>query len=205
MKIVTFSFATLLLLSAAAGAQDAKDQPQSTGPQTQQQTKQDTTQDNGKGWRKIHVKVSGASVGGFYSHFSGPVVSPLWPYGFYPYSFYPYGFAYSGLFFDPFYGPYYPSYFSGFRYGFDKGEVKLSADPKNAEVYVDGAYAGTVDHLKEIWLDPGAYDLSISAPDRTTFTQRIYVLSGKELKIKAKLDPKTASQQPKDSREKDQR
>ena len=76
MKIVTFSFATLLLLSAAAGAQDAKDQPQNTGQQTQQQTKQDTTQDNGKGWRKIHVKFSGVSVGGFYSHFSGPVVSP---------------------------------------------------------------------------------------------------------------------------------
>src|SRR4029077_1247944 len=51
-----------------------------------------------------------------------------------------------------------------------------------------GAYAGTADRLKSMWLDPGAYDLTVSAKDRESFHQRVYVLSGKSLKITAKLD-----------------
>jgi hypothetical protein len=51
-------------------------------------------------------------------------------------------------------------------YAEDKGEVKLSADPKTAEVYIDGAYAGKADQLRTMWLDSGAYDLSLSAKGR---------------------------------------
>jgi hypothetical protein len=62
-------------------------------------------------------------------------------------------------------------------------------EPKLAEVYVDNAYAGTADHLKNIWLEPGAYDLLVSSKDRMSFRRRIYVLTGGSLKITAKLDP----------------
>jgi hypothetical protein len=74
-----------------------------------------------------------------------------------------------------------------FNYNSGRGEVRLTADPKVAEVYIDGAYAGTADRLKSMWLDPGAYDLTVSAKDRESFHQRVYVLSGKSLKITAKL------------------
>jgi hypothetical protein len=65
--------------------------------------------------------------------------------------------------------------------------VRLTTEPKDASVYLNGGYAGTADHLKTVWLEPGAYDLSVSASNYTTYEQRIYVLSGKSLKITAKL------------------
>ena len=74
----------------------------------------------------------------------------------------------------------------------DKGQVKLTAYPKTAEVYIDGAYAGNADQLKAMWLDSGAYDLSLSANGRVPFHQRIYVLNRKSLKISAKLEPEKA-------------
>jgi PEGA domain-containing protein len=171
-----------VLLVPAAGAQTTSS-PDNKG---QVQSTQSDTKDTAKKEHKTHVRLDGVTVGVGYAHFSGnPFFGPFWPYGFYPY-----GFGYSVLFVDPFYGPlFYPGYFANVGYGPDKGEVKLSTEPRNAAVYIDGAYAGTADHLKHIWLDSGAYDLSVSAPGRTAFTQRIYVLSGKSLKIKAKLDP----------------
>ena len=161
--------------------------PDSSVPQA---AAQDTSKDQDKDLKKshkYHVRLDGVTVGAGYTHFSGPAFGPFWGYGFYPYGFY------SPFFFNPLYGPfYYPGYFSGFGYAADKGEVKLSSDPKSAEVYLDGAYAGTVEHLKNIWLDPGAYDLSIEARDRAPYRQRIYVLSGKSLKIKARLQAQAA-------------
>jgi hypothetical protein len=95
---------------------------------------------------------------------------------------------------DPYWA--YPlSYPSGyFDYNDGRGEVKLTleprtVDPKLAEVYVDNAFAGTADHLKNMWLEPGAYELSVLRKDRAAYRRRIYVLSGRSLKIAAKLDP----------------
>ena len=69
------------------------------------------------------------------------------------------------------------------------GEVQLTALPGKAEIYLDGAYAGTAQNLKRIWLDPGAYDLSVIAQNCAPFHKRIYVLSGKRLKVSAPLTP----------------
>lgn len=127
-----------------------------------------------------------------YEHLSGPAFfNPFYPYGFYPYGIYPADFIYGGygafpLGYSPFYGPYfYPPYAFDYRAG--RGQIKLSGAPKDAQVYLDGAYAGTADHLKKIWLDPGAYNLEVSENDGQKFQKRIYVLSGKSLKIDAKL------------------
>jgi hypothetical protein len=76
------------------------------------------------------------------------------------------------------------------------GEGRLIADPKAAEVYINGGYAGTADKLKTLWLDPGAYDLTVSAAGRQPFHQRLYVLSGKSLKITAKLSAEAAKETP---------
>lgn len=132
---------------------------------------------------KIRIHLGTVSLAAGYTYFSGP----FFFYPFWPYSYYPYSFAYTPFLLDPFYGPFYAPYTHGLAYAPDKGEVKLNAKPKNAQVFVDGAYAGTADHLKDMWLDSGAYDLSVSAPGRQTFQDRIYVLSGKSLKIDARL------------------
>lgn len=154
----------------------AADNPQKDGD------KNDRKDDADQG-HKLHVRLGGVSLGAGY--FSSPFF--FGPFG--PYGFYPYGFAYSPFFYDSFYSPFYPPYTGGFAYGPDKGEVKLNANPKNAQVFLDGAYAGTAGHLKNMWLTSGAYNLSVSAPGREDFQQRIYVLSGKSLKIDAKLGP----------------
>lgn len=164
----------------AAGAQVQSDSKTNTDTQKDIDTKEDSS------GHKLHVRLGGVSVAGYYS--SAPFFGPFWPYGFYPYSVGFYGPAfYNPFFLSPFYSPFYGPYWGGFAYAPDKGEVKLSANPKDAQVYLDGAYAGTAEHLKDMWLDSGAYTLSVSSPGKETFHQRIYVISGKKLKIEAKL------------------
>jgi len=139
--------------------------------------------------------VTSVVVGGGFSRFGrrsfgGPFVGL--GFGYYPYRYY-------SPFYDPFYGPYYgpyygssygPAYPRGAYYGpgYGRGEVKLSIDPKYAKVYVDGAFAGRAEDLKHIYLKPGTYTLSVQAQGRETYTEKIYVLSGKTLKIKTTLD-----------------
>ena len=141
------------------------------------QKESDSAADKGK----LRLHLGTIWVGAGYRHFRGPYFYPYGPYGVYPGDWvygslwYPMGGAY----------PYYPADY--FNYNNGRGELKLSADPKLAEVFIDGAYAGTADRLKSMWLDPGAYDLTVSAADRESFHQRVYVLSGKSLKISAKL------------------
>lgn len=134
---------------------------------------------------KWHLHLGTISFAAGYSHFSSPFYGP---YGFYPYS--PY---YASLLWDPYWGYLYPAGY--FSYNDGKGEVRLVA-PKQADVYLDNAYAGKAEKLKSIWLKPGAYDLSVSDSDRAAFHQRIYVLSGKSLKIGAKLEPTKTEEKP---------
>jgi hypothetical protein len=47
-----------------------------------------------------------------------------------------------------------------------------------------------------MWLEPGAYDLSVSSKDHEPFHRRIYVLSGRSLKIAAKLNPQRTTEAP---------
>ena len=152
-----------------------------TRPQDQATAFPDNQNDERSSGHQTHVRLGGFVVSAGYAHF--------WP-GAYPYG-YPYGPFYSpfsaALWWDPFWGfpvGYPVGYFSP---GDGKGEVKLSDAPKDASVYLNGGYAGTAEHLKSFWLDPGAYDLVLSSPDGREYQQRVYVLTGKTLKIEAKL------------------
>ncbi len=103
------------------------------------------------------------------------------------YSSFPSVYRYSPLFWSPWYWDswlYHPGYFFGFPYALDKGEVKLETKAAGAEVYLDGAYAGLARDLKSMWLDPGAYNLTVKIPGREPFEKRIYVLTGKTLRLK---------------------
>lgn len=95
--------------------------------------------------------------------------------------------AYSG-FYGPYwgpywgaFGPYYPADF--FTPGPDKGTVKLVNANKNALVYIDNAYAGKVSELKSMNLTPGAHDLELQPPGGKSIQKRIYVLSGKTVRL----------------------
>jgi len=143
--------------------------------------------------RKTHFHLGAITVGASYTNFGHAFVGPFHPYYAYPfYPYYPYGAFSVGAFYttyfsDPFYGPYayYTPYAPGFGFAPEKGEVRLASLGRNkgASVYIDNAYAGSADKLKQMWLEPGAYDLSLQAADGSTFQRRIYVLSGKTLKI----------------------
>lgn len=166
--------------SHATSGSQAENPPDDSGAAAAGTARTSSDRDSyGSSDRKTHLRLGTVSFGAGYSSFFGPAVYPYGPYGFYPYD--P---IYSALLWSPIWGAYGPDYLS---YGNGKGEVRLAAEPKDAAVYLDGAYAGTANRLKTIWLDPGAYDLSVSAKGREPFQQRIYVLSGKTLKLAAKL------------------
>jgi PEGA domain len=173
---------------------EAQDVSTTTDPS--QPTAQNEDKDSGPEKRKWRLRLGGISVGAGYSHFSGPIYPPYaYPYAYAPFGFYPgewvaasYWYPVGSLY--PYSGP------GSFAYGDGRGEVRLIADPKAAEVYINGGYAGTADKLKTLWLDPGAYDLTVSAAGRQPFHQRLYVLSGKSLKITTKLSAEAAKETP---------
>ena len=111
------------------------------------------------------VRLGGISVGAGYA------------YGFGPYwAGYPLGF-YGPWFLDPFYSPVIlvaqP----------DKGQVSLQTRYKDADVYLDDGYAGTTSTLKKFWLAPGVYQLEVRPKGQAPQKKRIYVLTGKTLKV----------------------
>ena len=93
----------------------------------------------------------------------------------------------------PGFGPYgwYASYYGPYPYGpylvANVGQVKLDTHVKEADVFIDGSYAGTLRDLKTMMMRPGNYDISVRAPGRETFEQKMYVVAGKTLKLHPEL------------------
>jgi hypothetical protein len=137
----------------------------------------------------VRIRLGGFSFGAGYSRYSG-----YYPY----YSYYPYSF-YRPWLYDPFYYSFYgaypplwyhPGWYTGFAQRPGMGEIKLLSNLKDADVYIDDGLAGKAKDLKTLWLEPGAYNLKVQAEDYEPFTMRIYILSGKFLKIDANLMPR---------------
>ena len=64
------------------------------------------------------------------------------------------------------------------------GSVKFDTKAKDAAVYVDGGYAGTVGQLKTFHLKPGSHQLELRAPDGHSFYQeQVTVIAGKTLTL----------------------
>ena len=99
--------------------------------------------------------------------------------GFAPMGWYGYGYG-------PFYGPYpYRAY-----YGVpNAGQVKLETKVKDAQVFVDGAYAGTSGKLKTMWMRPGTYTIELRAPGQAQFAEKIYVVAGKTVHVEPGFQP----------------
>ena len=184
--------------ASASQAQKSASAPSlenSSAAQSAKDTAPEQSQNDNSEKHKLHFRLGGVAVGAGYSHFSGPFYPYSYPYAYGPYGWYPGDWVSASLWYpiggpSPFYGLGYFSYNNG------RGEVRLTADPKDARVYIDGGYAGTADKLKTLWLDPGAYDLTVSAIGREDFHERLYVLSGKSLKITAKLNVGETKEKP---------
>lgn len=147
------------------------------------QSRQDAERVTLRSQRRVRFHLGTVTLGAGYTNFSGPAFLPLYYSYFDP-------FWASRLCCMPYYG--YPPYAYAVGPGYEEGHVELQVKPRTAAVLINNAYAGTVPSLKgNIWLKPGVYELSITAPVHHNFHRRIYVLSGKKLKIVARLSPVT--------------
>jgi hypothetical protein len=108
--------------------------------------------------------------------------SPFFPaYGWYPW--YPYPFA----------G--YPPY--GF-YGEPTGSVRLQVSPRDAEVFVDGYYAGIVDDFDGLFqrlnVRPGPHEIVLYHEKYRAIRQTLYVAIGTDYKIRQELTQLSAGE-----------
>jgi hypothetical protein len=95
-----------------------------------------------------------------------------------------------GGWYRPFWGPYWGPYgapYYGSYYLPNSGEIKLDTKVKDAQVYINGAYAGTTHQNKTMYLRPGSYKLEIKEAGRTQYAERVYVTAGKTLHIRPEL------------------
>ena len=118
------------------------------------------------------------------------------------------GFGYPGWYY-PYYRPYfggwygYPGWFGfggwwGYPYGWppyapyygwydNSGAARIQVRPRDAHVYVDGYFVGTVDDFDGVWqrlhLPPGEHELTLYLEGYRTFTQKVLFRPGSTLRI----------------------
>ena len=88
--------------------------------------------------------------------------------------------------YSPYWGAY-PYPYGYYGYAAATGAVKFDTKVKDAEVYIDGASAGTVGKLKTLNLRAGSYDVEVRAPGSTQFNKKVYVAAGKTLHLNPDL------------------
>ena len=93
--------------------------------------------------------------------FRGAVVfgGPYWGWG-----------PYWGGYWGP--GPYYYAYPN-------TGEIKIDTKVKDAQVFINGAFAGDTHDAKSMHLRPGSYDVEIREGGQMRFSERVYVAAGR--------------------------
>jgi hypothetical protein len=95
---------------------------------------------------------------------------------------------YYGGWYRPYWGPYWGYYGPGPAYYHpNSGEIKLDTKVKDAQVFINGAYAGTTKENKSMHLRPGNYNIEIRDAGRTQFAQKVYVVAGKTIKLHPEL------------------
>jgi hypothetical protein len=130
-----------------------------------------------------------------------------------PYYYYPYAFGYGPhgrgyFYFDLHYNSYvfyphtlyrydnYGSYYG--TYGYPTGELRLQVRPRDAQVFVDGAYAGTVDEFdgtfQALRLEGGEYQVEIVAPGYEPLDFDVRITPGEKTTYKGDLLPEQPGQ-----------
>lgn len=146
--------------------------------------------------RPVVVSRPTVFIGGYYYptlYRASLLYSPWYP-GFYGSGFYGSGFYGSGFYGTGFYGPAYyqvPIYGRGRYYG-QTGSVRLQVSPRQAEVFVDGYYAGTVNDFDGVFqrlqIEPGEHEIEIYLAGHRSYTQRFYLQPGKSFSIKHSME-----------------
>jgi hypothetical protein len=102
-----------------------------------------------------------------------------YPYGGYPWGYYPYG---------GYYRPWYD----------DLGALRVEVKPRDAQVYVDGYFAGLVDDFdgisQRLRAKPGEHQIDVYMPGFQTFSEKMLFRPGQTLKIKTTLQPLAAGE-----------
>jgi len=134
-------------------------------------------------------------------------------YYYYPRDHYPYGYGSYGLgyfYYDPYswYDPYvysnysypsysYPAYAPGgvyqYRYGYPTGQIRLQVRPRDAEVYVDGYYAGRVDdfdgYIQSLQIEEGPHTIEIVAPGYEDLVFNVRITAGRKIDYRGDMIP----------------
>jgi hypothetical protein len=135
------------------------------------------------------------------------VYPDYWSYGRYYDPYYASGFHLGYLAYSPwgwtpaFYGYPYGAYgYGGYGYGgygaqhgYDLGALKIKVTPRDAEVYVDGYFAGQVDDFDGFWqslkLDSGGYRIEIRKPGFETLQFDVHVQPDRTITYRGDLRP----------------
>ena len=100
---------------------------------------------------------------------------------------------YSPFYYDPFWGPFYPYAYGPYPYAVHpQADVKIEAEPKQAQVYVDGYYAGVVDDFdgvfKRLHTSPGGHAITLHLEGYRTVTQNIYASPASTYKLRETME-----------------
>jgi hypothetical protein len=106
------------------------------------------------------------------------------------------GFYYDPFFYDPWYGfgsPWgpYPYYYGG-RYLAPDASVRVEVKPSDAEVFVDGYYAGIVDDFdglfQRLHVAPGEHEIELYLQGYRTVKQKLYLAPNNTFKVKYSME-----------------
>lgn len=87
----------------------------------------------------------------------------------------------------PFWGPYWGAPYGPYYARPNAGEIKLDTKVKDAQVFINGSFAGTTHQNKSMYLRPGSYNIEIREAGRTQFAENVYVVAGKTLHLHPEL------------------
>jgi hypothetical protein len=108
-----------------------------------------------------------------------------------PYYVAPYYGAYYGPYYGPYgYGPYYRPYVYD-RDAYETSGIRLKVHPNDAQVLVDGYYAGTVDDFdgafQQLDVKPGKHEITVKHDGYRTYRFRLYAVPGRTVKVAHEL------------------
>jgi hypothetical protein len=87
--------------------------------------------------------------------------------------------------YSPFWGAYWGP---GPYYAYpNAGEVKLDTKVKDAQVFINGAFAGSTKQNKTMRLRPGSYTIEIREGGQSAFNQQVYVAAGTTVHLQPEL------------------
>jgi PEGA domain-containing protein len=102
---------------------------------------------------------------------------------------------YRPFLYDPWYYPFYPyGWFPPLAYAqySPDSSLRLLVSPKEAEVFVDGYFAGTVDDFdgffQRLHLEPGEHEITLYLQGHRTARQRIYLQPGGTFRIRHTME-----------------